>query len=137
MLILFMYWRILDHVSQKVTSLTFLAKQDTVNEFRSLCRLSLEECLKHPWVLGQPLPPKTRLEPPVKWVLRQKDLHGFSLLTVGVTDFNKEKQHPHPPCLPWRLLLVAKGITVDNLSRCFTRGISCAFYAFYNCCCDQ
>ena len=28
-------------------------------------RLSLEECLNHPWVTGQPLPPK-RLEP-VKW----------------------------------------------------------------------
>ena len=35
-------------------------------------RLSLEECLNHPWVTGQPMLPKTHLMPtaPVKWDAR-------------------------------------------------------------------
>ena len=39
---------------------------------RSTGRLSLEECLNHPWVTGQPMLPKTHLMPtaPVKWDAR-------------------------------------------------------------------
>eukprot|EP00913_Durusdinium_trenchii_P015921 g14962.t1 len=53
-------------------------------------RLSLEECLKHPWVLGQPLPPKTRLEPPVKWELAGEGRHGMAAISENCAEVPKQ-----------------------------------------------
>lgn len=44
-------------------------------------RLSLEECLNHPWVTGQPMQPKTQLMPttaPVKWDIGERPMAAIA-----------------------------------------------------------